>query len=196
MASGAGRFELVGYCSGGLIALETARVLLESGKDLAPLVIVSSGPFRYQVRDEMLMERAFGRLFGADVVKAGHYPDEARLGEAINRNLDARGDVIEAGFLESLDGEYAAMGQCYGALARKNQEQRLAAIAAALPNADAASSGYQLGVTRLLYEVFKHTFGAVARYEPMPLAHDIRLFHAKDTSLHAIPGVSSDIRAF
>lgn len=196
MDSGASRVELIGYCIGGLIALECAHVLLESGVDIAPLTIVSSGPFQYSVRDEMLMERAFGRLLGADVLKAGHFADEELLGRAINRHLGSDVEVLEPGFLESQRGEFAAIRDCYVNLARKEQPQRLADIAAALPNAEGEVSEYQVGVTQLLYKVFKHSFGAVAQYNPMPLLHDIRLFHAKDTSLHAIPGVQSAIVPF
>lgn len=196
MESNPEHVHLVGYCSGGLIAFEAARVLLEEGVDTDPLSLVSSGPFRYRVCDEMLMERAFGRLFGADVVRAGHFEDEVRLGEAINLHLAGHAGVIEEGFLESLDGAFADIGRCYKAIARKTQDERLADIAAALPNSGADTTEYQVGVTRLLYKIFNHTFGAVARYNPVPLLHDIRLFQAMDTSLHAIPGVQSDIRAF
>ncbi len=142
------------------------------------------------------MERAFGRLFGADVVKAGHFADEALLEAAIVDNLDGASTVIEPGFLESLAGPHAAVGACYTDLARKEQAQRLADMAGALPDTTGEASDYQLGVVQLLYKVFNHTFSAVAQYEPMPFVHDVRLFLPKDASLQAVPGVQSEIRPF
>ena len=74
-AHGARRFHLIGYCMGGLLAIEVGRGLLEAGRALDPITVISSDRFRYRIDDDLLLERAFGGLLGADIAAAGHTAD-------------------------------------------------------------------------------------------------------------------------
>lgn len=46
-------YDLVGYCMGGLIALETAKILTEAGKTVHSLISVDTTPSRRMVNNEL-----------------------------------------------------------------------------------------------------------------------------------------------
>lgn len=188
---GACRFELIGYCSGGLLATEITRVLLESGAAVGPVTVISSDRFRYQVKDELLLERAFGRLLGADIHRAGHIVDDALLASAIDEVLTTQGGIIPPGSLCSLNGSFASVAECYNQLAMKSQSQRLSELGAAIPTAGEGASEYQVSVLYMLYQIFCHTFEAVAAYKPLPFVGDVRMLRVIDQTLHFLPGVQS-----
>lgn len=194
---GACRFELIGYCSGGLLAVEITRVLLESSADVSPVTVISSDPFRYQVKDELLIERAFGRLLGADIHRAGHIVDDALLASAIEEVLTTQGGIIPPGSLCSLNGSFASVAECYNQLAKKSQSQRLSELGAAIPAAgEGAASEYSVSILYMLYQIFCHTFEAVAAYKPLPFVGDVRALRVVDKTLHFLPGVQSSTTEF
>jgi pyochelin synthetase len=192
---GACRFEVIGYCSGGLIAIETAKVLLESGAAVSPVTVISTDRFRYQVKDELLMERGFGRLLGADIHRAGHTVDDALLVSALKEVLTADG-VIPPGCLCSLSGPFASVAKCYDQLATKSQSQRLSELGAAIPAAGEEALEYPVSVLHMLYQIFCHSFEAVAAYKPLPFVGDIRMLRVIDQTLHFLPGLQSSSTEF
>lgn len=193
---GASRFELIGHCSGGMLATEITRALLESGAEVGPVTVINSGSFINQIEDELLMERAFGNQLGADVAKAGHIDDEELLASAITEILATQDGKIPHGSLCSLSASFASVARCYDQLSVKDQLQRLSDLVAAVPGADQNVSEYQTSVVKMLYQIFNHTFGSVALYKPLPFAGDIRLFYAVDQTVQAMPGVRTSIRKF
>ena len=58
--------DLLGYCSGGLVALETAKSLLQRGVRVRQLDIVSSYRIPYRVDDERLLLFSFAATLGLD----------------------------------------------------------------------------------------------------------------------------------
>jgi len=185
------RFDLIGYCSGGLLAMEIARNLLESGVEVGPVTIIDTSTFKYRVEDELLMERGFGCQLGADLKKTGHFSDEELLASAIKEHIGKQHSVIPEGFLLSLNGKYASIASCYEKLSSKSQSKRLLDISAAIPGGDKQNntSEFQEDMLKILLRVFRHTFEAVTAYKPLPFAGDTILLHAKDQSINAVPGI-------
>lgn len=70
--SGYRKFKLIGYCMGGLVAIEAARALLEAGAEVLPVVTIDTIPIVLEMEGDLLMERSYGLMVGADVSKAGH----------------------------------------------------------------------------------------------------------------------------
>ena len=193
---GACRFELIGYCSGGLIAIEITRVLLESGAAVSPVTVISTDRFQYQVKDELLMERGFGRLLGTDIHKAGHTVDDALLARALKEVLPANGGVIPSGFLRSLSGPFASIAKCYDQLARKSQSQRLSELGAAIPTAGEGASEYPVSVLEMFYQIFCHSFEAIPVYKSLPFVGDICVLRVVDQTVHFLPGLQSSSTEF
>ncbi|MFI1588224.1 amino acid adenylation domain-containing protein [Streptomyces halstedii] len=73
--------EIVGYCLGGPVALETARALAEAEVTVRRLTLVSSHPVPYAPLDELVLDHAFARAAGADPASLGRPDDEAAAGE-------------------------------------------------------------------------------------------------------------------
>lgn len=99
-------YDLVGYCMGGLIALETAKILTEAGKTVHSLISVDTTPSRRMVNNELLMERAFGMIIGADTYKVGHTVEDELLKRAIKELGEKYGDNVSNEELVSLEGEF------------------------------------------------------------------------------------------
>ncbi|MQU23334.1 amino acid adenylation domain-containing protein, partial [Pseudomonas helleri] len=69
--SGRRHFDLLGYCSGGLVALELAKALLQLGAEVRHVDIVSSYRIPYLVEDEVLMLYSFAGTLGLDTAALG-----------------------------------------------------------------------------------------------------------------------------
>ncbi|WP_258054321.1 thioesterase domain-containing protein, partial [Pseudomonas aeruginosa] len=74
--------DLLGYCSGGLVALETAKSLVQRGVRVRQLDIVSSYRIPYRVDDERLLLFSFAATLGLDTAALG-FPAPERLGQAV-----------------------------------------------------------------------------------------------------------------
>ncbi|MGY2397537.1 amino acid adenylation domain-containing protein [Pseudomonas sp. SDO5271_S396] len=192
LAHGAMRFELVGYCMGGLLATEVARCLLEAGADVGTVSIISSDRFRYEIADELLLERAFGRLLGADIHAAGHAVDDAGLHRALAHLIERHGRQLPADCLQQLDGEWAPIAASYRQLAQQPSDQRLQALAAQVRSQADPMPAEQV---QALFRVFRHSLNAVARYQPAPFTGDLRIL-LDDETLHFLPGLQGDMRGF
>ncbi|MBR3534983.1 MAG: amino acid adenylation domain-containing protein [Oscillospiraceae bacterium] len=53
------KVQLIGYCMGGLIALETARVLQEKGVEIVDFLLVDSAPVFYDIEESIALELIF-----------------------------------------------------------------------------------------------------------------------------------------
>lgn len=189
---GGRRFDLTGYCMGGLLALEVGRALLEAGAEIGPVTVISSDRFRYRVDDDLLLERAFGCLLGADIAAAGHTIDDRTMGAALALLRERHGDHLPSGCLVGLDGDFAEVAACYSRLDGKPQSERLAAMAKAV-----ATRAQAVGVDQVmsLYRIFRHSLKAVARYHPAPFTGELRVLRDSET-LHFLPGLTSDMHGF
>ncbi|MFC6338651.1 amino acid adenylation domain-containing protein [Pseudomonas sp. CCM 7891] len=191
-AEGNLRFELVGYCMGGLLATEVARCLLEAGANVGTVSIISSDRFRYEIVDDLLLERAFGRLLGADIQAAGHCVDDAGLHSAVAHLIERHGRQLPANCLQQLDGEWAPIAAIYRQLAQQPSDQRLQALAAQVQTQAEPMPAEQI---QALFRVFRHSLNAVARYQPAPFTGDLRIL-LDDETLHFLPGLQGDMRGF
>ncbi|NVZ50343.1 amino acid adenylation domain-containing protein [Pseudomonas sp. B6002] len=192
LAHGNLRFELVGYCMGGLLATEVARCLLEAGAQVGTVSIISSDRFRYEIADELLLERAFGRLLGADIQAAGHAVDDAGLHSALAHLIERHGRQLPADCLQQLDGEWAPIAASYRQLAEQPSDRRLQALAAQVQTQAEPMPAEQV---QALFRVFRHSLNAVARYQPAPFTGDLRIL-LDDETLHFLPGLQGDMRGF
>ncbi len=181
---GACRFELIGHCMGGFIAIETARALMEAGAAIAPVTVIDSNRFPYQIEDELFLERLFGQLVGADMTKAGHSVPDKLMKKALEEIRAAQTGVISTEAWCSLSGPLEVVAQSYRQLAAKPQAQRLAELYSAIPAASGVISGYQPNAVNNLYQLVCHSFRGVTAYDPLPFAGDISAACALDRETH------------
>lgn len=103
--SGYRKFKLIGYCMGGLVAIEAARALLEAGADVLPVVTIDTIPIVLEMEGDLLMERSYGLMVGADVSKAGHVKRDELVQMALELLKDHNNGFIEEDAILGLTGE-------------------------------------------------------------------------------------------
>ncbi|MDV7784493.1 thioesterase domain-containing protein, partial [Pseudomonas aeruginosa] len=150
--------DLLGYCSGGLVALETAKSLVQRGVRVRQLDIVSSYRIPYRVDDERLLLFSFAATLGLDTAALG-FPAPERLGLAVQAALVQTPERLGAKVLAGLPG-LADLVALRGRV-----------LQAASGSADAAS------VERdTLYRLFCHSVRASQAEAPEPYVGALRLF--------------------
>ncbi|RZS45024.1 pyochelin synthetase [Herbihabitans rhizosphaerae] len=170
--AGVDTVHLVGYCLGGFLATEIARVLTEAGAQVASLTAVSSYRVPYEVEDDLAADYAFARILGADLAAVGFPTDEAEFRSAMRAVLAKTPGRVPDGALGELDGEFAELAAAFRKLAKQPHDERLEAIVASLPAGRFPVDGEYL---RTSYRMFRHNLSALARYAPEPYVGPVTL---------------------
>lgn len=195
LKTGDKQFTLAGYCMGGLIALETAKVLIENNCKIR-IIAIDTTPCNYKMNNELLMERTFGMLIGADIEKAGHWSDENLLKEALFMLFEETESYITTEQLCALSGKYESVGKCFRELAQKSKEERLNDIYKNIPKISESMTIYQEQRLKILFDVFCKSFQGVALYGAAPFVGDVTALGCKDKSSAFMPVAEGDNEAF
>jgi len=190
-----GRFQLIGYCLGGLIATEVARRLTERGAERVELTLISSHPVRYDVADDLMIEALFLPKLDIDLAQAGFGhadPDEVTRGfMQVIAHHDGR---IPPGSLATIGGDPGldAVGRLFAAMAACPTKARFDRYARSI----AGGRGAALSADAIagLFRVFRHSFHA-ARFVPPAYAGDLRYLRPVEPSGFA-PGMDDATLAF
>ncbi|MFF4426893.1 amino acid adenylation domain-containing protein [Streptomyces sp. NPDC001549] len=195
LAAGHREVEVVGYCSGGLIAAELARALDEAGAAVRGLTVVSSYRIPYRLDDELMVDYAFARVMGGDLGALGWPADEGDMGRALAAALARSPKALDAGVFARLgcDETLSAVADRFRLLGERPREERREALHRALA-ATGAGVG-DVGQAAALHRVFEHTVRAVTHYDPLPYAGDITFLRPVEPT-HFIPGFQDDMTRF
>ena len=189
LATGQRRFQLIGYCLGGLFAVEVARRLGEQGAEIDDLVLISSHPVPFEVGDDLLIESLFIPNLHITLSGAGfgELSGDALI-DGFMQALGQHGGRVPEGALAQLPGE---AGDFFRRLAAVPIAERFARYAAS-----AARDGQQMpGEMALgLFRVFRQSFRA-ARFTPDAWFGDIRFLLPTEGSGFA-PGMDDGTLAF
>ncbi|MGO5092390.1 amino acid adenylation domain-containing protein [Clostridium sp. LCP25S3_F10] len=181
------KFELIGYCMGGLIAVETAKALLEQGMEVKPVITIDTTPCDYRMNNEFFMERTFGLLIGSELEKAGHNTDNDLLKRALNKLLAEKNTRITNEDLFNLDGEFESIAKCYKELEKVPFNERLINLYKNVPFLKEDVSIYQKNRMENLYRVFSQSFKGVISYGIEPFMHDVKALNCEDKSSLFLP---------
>ncbi|AJK46566.1 non-ribosomal peptide synthetase [Burkholderia plantarii] len=165
--------DLLGYCSGGLIAIEMAKALLQLGVTVRSLDIVSSYRIPYLIEDERLILFNYAKTLGLSAEPFG-YPPIDLLADALAEALKADGTRLAAGALEVQLGMFG--DTCPPLDAVRTGVLR---AAAGLPP-DSTQDGPQdeslVAQREPLYRVFSHSVAASHWAATAPYVAGLRLF--------------------
>lgn len=166
--------HLAGYDGGGIIALEVARNLLESGARVLSLTLIGSMPPPILVDDDLLVEYLFLDAAGADPMRLG-FPARCALRRAIQTVVAEAIDRVPAGSLSGLtgDAELRGVAWCFRRLASHSEEDRLMDIARLIAPVGMPSA--PMTQVRTLLDVYRHSLRALALHETSAYAGDITL---------------------
>ena len=181
------QYIMIGYCVGGWIAFEAAKILIERGKNVSKVITISSSLCGHNYDNEILLERAFGLSIGADINKAGYIGSDALLQNALEDFREKNGDrAISTGELCALDGEYQLLGLEFERLNKMPQEERLKNILKTVSENDSENIG-NISMFKTLYQLFKHSFEGIMRYEPSMYVGDVHTLFVADDTKHFFP---------
>ncbi|MFB9278525.1 amino acid adenylation domain-containing protein [Cohnella cellulosilytica] len=179
-ATGHGEMQLIGYCLGGLIAVETARRLLENGVRVTDLVLVDSHPVPYDIADDLVIESLFVPNLNISLEQAGFTgvtPDE--FVDGLRHIFEANGRSVPAGSSLDIGGDNALnrVGQLFRRLEGMSRRERFAGYV----NAMSVSGGNRMPVEMAegLFKVYRQSLQS-ARFTPLPYPGDIRFLLANE----------------
>ncbi|GAB3491537.1 non-ribosomal peptide synthetase [Amycolatopsis cihanbeyliensis] len=181
LSEGYQRFQLIGYCLGGLLATEVARRMLERGVAVDDLTLVDSIPMFLETDEELAFEAIFVPNLGLDPVATvfGEDVDPADVYRAIDGLMDEHDRVIPAGALAALGGDPGL--DAVAAAARRQHErtqpERLASYAAVA--ARQAGVPVDPELIPALFHVCRHSMRA-ARFDPEPYAGAMTFLRATE----------------
>ncbi len=166
-------YRLVGYCVGGFVAMETAKVLIERGYNVEPVLTISSHLCLHSVENQLLFESAYGVILGADIYKAGYRGDPASIRGALEEILKGENRNVTDKELCALTGKYKELGEAFSELTKQTHKQRMESIYDSIENPDFCGDQSTVIMLNILYDIFEHTYKAMIRYKPDFFTGDI-----------------------
>lgn len=161
----AGSYEVFGYCVGGFLALETARILLENGADVKNVVMISSELATHMVHNPMVSELAYGTAIGLDMGKAGYPIDIVKMKKCMEDILKGEHRNIKNSELITLSGEYEEYGKLFTILLDDTHEERMKNIFEKSGGEKFNGNESTFSMFKILYDIFEHTFKAMMNYK-------------------------------
>ncbi|WP_213451843.1 amino acid adenylation domain-containing protein [Rhizomonospora bruguierae] len=195
LAEGYERFQLIGYCVGGLYATEVARRLLERGIDLDDLILVSSHPVLVDVEEDLMLEALFIPNLGLSIDRLGFGPVSSdAAGRAFAQAIERHHGRVPVGALGEVGGDrdLDAVAALFRRLGAHSQEDRFTLYA----NAASRLSGEYTPPEMVsgMFRVLRHSFLST-RFRPAPYTGDIRFLLPQATSGFA-PGMEDATMSF
>ncbi|AIP67027.1 peptide synthetase [Burkholderia thailandensis] len=166
---GIGEVDVLGYCSGGLVALEMAKALVQLGVAVRSLDIVSSYRIPYLIDDERLVLFNFAATLGLPLDALG-FPAAHLLADALADALKADPERIAPGGIQA---QLEVFGDRCTPL--DTLRRRVLRVAAGLP-ADGDGPHPLVDERERLYRLFMHSVHASHWAGHAPYAGPLRLF--------------------
>jgi len=189
IADGHQRFQLIGYCLGGLLATEVARRLLERGMDVVDLSLIDSIPMFIDTDEELAYEAIFVPNLNLDPVKTvfGAHIEDYDVYRAIDLLMARDNRRVPAGAMASLSGDpgLEALALAVQQQSARSQEQRLAEYARLASGQAGVPIGPELVPT--LFRVCRHSMRA-ARFDPPPFLGNMTYLRCLEQQSFGITG--------
>ncbi|NEW44292.1 non-ribosomal peptide synthetase [Nocardia cyriacigeorgica] len=180
------RVHLVGYCMGGLVATEIAKILEESGISTAPVTVVSSYRVPLDIDDDDVLDYCFGQIMGAGPDALGLPADDEAFATAFTHARQRHPEAIPAGALRQVADPELAAG-----LARTTGPQRMRSLAAS----GALGTAWTEQSLTELRAIFVHSLRAVVRGARAPFLGDVHFLRQRG-DIHFLPTLKDDMTAF
>lgn len=179
MAKQVKQVQLIGYCMGGLIALEMARRLMERGVEIIDFTLIDSAPVLYDIEDSIALELIFITNFYITVEDVYKEASNQHLMEAIMHIFYQHNESLSASSLEELKHveEFKDIYRFIKNLSQRSRKQRFQDYRAAIEKKtgeiipDEMLEGY--------YNIYLHSFKG-SNVRPMAYFGDIRYLVAEE----------------
>ncbi len=187
------KYELVGYCIGGFIALETAKILKEKGKNVSKVILISSHLCLHSISNQILIEYAYGNVINSDLRKIGIDNDDNRLQKALISIIGNKDIDITNNDLSGLSGEYKDLGNTFSKLSNLSQQERLDIIYKQLDKKEFNGDKSTISMLNTLYKVFEHSFKGMIHYVPDKYNLDVLVLNPTIKVNTFYPNIRNDV---
>lgn len=181
---------------GGLVAIETARALLEAGANVLPVITIDTIPIVLEMEGDLLMERSYGLMVGADVAKAGHVKHDELVQGALELLKNRNNGFIEENAIFGLTGKLEELADCYKKQKMLSQKERLERLKDAIPENSMQLSSEDMNRFDELFELYKRNYRCAIGYTPKPFAGDLQALSCMDEHSPFVPVMKPGTEAF
>lgn len=196
------KLYFIGHCIGGLIAIETAKELLKQGAEVELVTMISTNIYggddkkreeNFQIlQSNLILEKVFGRLIGADIRKSGFTITDTKLMEAIHI-ICQEGKFTEEKLVR-LTGEYQEVVNVCKKLLESSHQERLRDLFSTREGRVGQCENEE--DREVLFEIFKHNLLAALYYKVTDYCGNIKLLRCRNQTenffINIIDGFSED----
>ena len=169
------KYELIGFCFGGMVAVEVSKYLQQEGKYVLPVRTIDTPYCDKRISSELLMERTFGMSLGIDMRKYGYYNDEKLLLKALNELLEKK-DCITDDTLCSLEGEYSDLGKSFKEMINKGHKTRLSDLYEEYINLSDNNAGVSWEKFEATFRINHICFEAMGKYDELFIGNVVDMY--------------------
>ncbi|CVI64917.1 Phenyloxazoline synthase MbtB [Clostridiales bacterium CHKCI001] len=189
-------YELIGYCFGGLVAIETAKNMMIAGAKLKPIITIDTLPNEAWLENDILMEKSFSLFIGADEIHAGYKFDERELKEALTFIAERNNGAISTDSILKLGDKFVNTVEVIKKLMKIPANQRLNSLVATVETDNGKVSSEELEKYDKLYAAFKHTCKAVWEYQTDYFTGDLLVLSCLDKATSFLPDIKENSEEF
>lgn len=175
------KVQVIGYCVGGMIALEVARILQEKDIDIVDFVLVDSHPICITVEDDIYLENIFINNFNISLSDVYNDLTREELEDAYQKVFERNPNFISQNAVKEIEDEndesLNKLKKLYLKLESKGQQERFKMYVEIIKNKN--HRDMSLDMFGNMYNVFIHNFKGT-QYEPEIYFGNIRFLLAEE----------------
>jgi len=172
-------YEIIGFCFGGIVAVETAKYLMQEGKNVLPVKTIDTPYCDRHIRSDFLMERTFAMSLGISYEESGYPGEDKDLVNLFESLLEEQKEITDE-VLCSLHGEYEKLGNVFRYLAKDDQETRLKRLYEICRKNSGERFNQSEKEFMENYEISKTCFESMSIYEELYMGDVTDLFCSDD----------------
>lgn len=139
-----------------------------------------------EMEGDLLMERSYGLMVGADVSKAGHVKRDELVQMALELLKDHNNGFIEEDAILGLTGELPELAACYKKQKTLSKRERMENLKNAIPENSMQLSSEDMNRFDELFEIYKRNYRCAIGYTPKPFAGDLQALFCLSDKKHKL----------
>lgn len=181
---GVKRYNFIGHCFGGGVAIQTAYNLNKMNINNISIVTIDSRRWNVFCDNSLVIERGFAQMMGSDVSRCGHTISDKMLQDNLERFVRKHGRIMseeEICNCKEIDSE---VRECFSRLRKIPQNERLAMM---FHETDSPQNKEQEKQFIILYKVFYQCLISFTAFKPDMYSGEVHAVRANDRSNFFIP---------
>ena len=183
------RYELIGHCYGGGVAIQTAIELGRRNINNVSVTTIDTRRWNVFCDNSLIIERGFGEMNGSDVSNCGHTVSDDILQKNLAGYIEKHGRLMNVDELCNDIEIDKQVRDCYSKLVNIPQDERLRMMFRYTENAQTAEQEEQF---ILLYKVFYQCLVSFSTFSPKCYSGKVRAIRCNDRSNFFIPVENAD----